>query len=129
MMGSFEYADADGENKTSALNMSRLGMNVRVLAYLVSLGIIGAGVIWIVAGTYSATSELCIAIGLLTIAVKLHKQGHQHHRCYTNDNDGAKTTSLDSRAAGSASRRRKSDTNSARLLTLSAMRSRHWEWR
>ena len=44
-------------------------MNDRVLAYLVSLGIIGAGVIWIVAGTYSATSELCIAIGLLTIAV------------------------------------------------------------
>jgi len=68
MMGSFEYADADGENKTSALNMSRLGMS-RVLAYLVSLGIIGAGVIWVVAGTYSATSELCIAIGLLTIAV------------------------------------------------------------
>jgi len=44
-------------------------MNDRVLAYLVSLGIIGAGVIWIVAGTYSATSELCIVIGLLTIAV------------------------------------------------------------
>ena len=57
------------ERITSALNMSRLGMNDRVLAYLVSLGIIGAGVIWIVAGTYSATSELCIAIGLLTIAV------------------------------------------------------------
>ena len=57
------------ERITSALNMSRLGMNDRVLAYLVSLGIISAGVIWIVAGTYSATSELCIAIGLLTIAV------------------------------------------------------------
>ena len=57
------------ERVTSALNMSRLGMNDRVLAYLVSLGIIGAGVIWIVAGTYSAASELCIAIGLLTIAV------------------------------------------------------------
>ena len=33
------------ERITSALNMSRLGMNDRVLAYLVSLGIIGAGVI------------------------------------------------------------------------------------
>ena len=54
--------------KLPLLAMSRLGMN-RVLAYLVSLGIIGAGVIWIVAGTYSAASELCIAIGLLTIAV------------------------------------------------------------
>jgi hypothetical protein len=44
-------------------------MNNRVLAYLVSLGIIAAGVIWIVTGTYSATSELCIAIGVLTIVV------------------------------------------------------------
>ena len=41
----------------------------RVLAYLVSLGIIGAGVIWIVAGTIYTASDLCIAIGLLTIAV------------------------------------------------------------
>jgi uncharacterized membrane protein YphA (DoxX/SURF4 family) len=46
-------------------------MNDTILAYLISLGIIGAGVIWIVAGTTSATSALCIAIGLLTIAVGL----------------------------------------------------------
>ena len=31
---------------------------------------------------------------------KPHKQGHQHHRCYTNNNDGVKATSLDSGAAG-----------------------------
>ena len=42
-----------------------------ILAYLVSLGIIGAGVIWIVAGTNSTTSVLCITIGVLTIAVGL----------------------------------------------------------
>jgi hypothetical protein len=42
-----------------------------ILAYLVSLGIIGAGVIWIVAGTNSATSAVCIAIGVLTVAVGL----------------------------------------------------------
>ena len=54
--------------KLPLLAMSRLGMN-RVLAYLVSLGIIGAGVIWMVAGTYSAISELCIAMGVLTIVV------------------------------------------------------------
>ena len=42
-----------------------------VLAHLISLGIIGAGVIWIVAGTNPATSALCITIGVLTIAVGL----------------------------------------------------------
>ena len=42
-----------------------------VLAYLISLGIIGAGVTWIVAGTNSATSVLCITVGVLTIAVGL----------------------------------------------------------
>ena len=42
-----------------------------VLAHLISLGIIGAGVIWIVAGTNPATSVLCITIGVLTIAVGL----------------------------------------------------------
>ena len=42
-----------------------------VLAYLISLGIIGAGVIWIVAGTNPATSLLCITVGVLTIAVGL----------------------------------------------------------
>ena len=40
-----------------------------VLAYLISLGIIAAGVIWIVAGTNSTMSVLCITIGVLTIAV------------------------------------------------------------
>ena len=68
MMGSFEHAVADGENKTS-VNMSRLGMN-RVLAYLVSLGIIGAGVIWIVAG-HSAPSAFGVIIGVPTIVVGL----------------------------------------------------------
>ena len=42
-----------------------------VLAYLISLGIIGAGVMWIVAGTNPATSVLCISLGVLTIAVGL----------------------------------------------------------
>ena len=49
--------------------MSRLGMNDRVLAYLVSLGIIGAGVVWIVAGTIWTASDLCIAIGMVTVAI------------------------------------------------------------
>jgi cytochrome c biogenesis protein CcdA len=40
-----------------------------MLGYLVSLGIIGAGVFWIVAGTIWTASDLCIAIGVLTIAV------------------------------------------------------------
>jgi uncharacterized membrane protein HdeD (DUF308 family) len=42
-----------------------------VLAYLISLGIIAAGIIWIVAGTNPATSVLYITIGVLTIAVGL----------------------------------------------------------
>ena len=44
-------------------------MSDAVQAYVVSLAIIGAGVIWMVAGTYSTTSALCIAIGVLTIVV------------------------------------------------------------
>ena len=40
-----------------------------VLAYLISLGIIGAGVIWIVAGTNPAPSVLCITVGVLTMVV------------------------------------------------------------
>jgi hypothetical protein len=44
-------------------------MSDTVLAYVVSLAIIGAGVIWIVAGTYSTTSAFCITIGVLTIVV------------------------------------------------------------
>jgi hypothetical protein len=46
-------------------------MSDTVLAYLVSLGIIGAGVIWIVGGMSSPTSALGIGIGVLTIAVGL----------------------------------------------------------
>jgi hypothetical protein len=44
-------------------------MSDTILGYLVSLGIIFAGVIWIVAGTISTTSALCIAMGAVTIAV------------------------------------------------------------
>ena len=44
-------------------------MSDPTLAYLVSLGIIAAGIGWIVAGTYSTASDLCIANGLLTIGV------------------------------------------------------------
>jgi hypothetical protein len=46
-------------------------MSDTIPAYLVSLGIIGAGAIWIIAGTGPATSALCTAIGVLTIAVGL----------------------------------------------------------
>ena len=42
------------------------GMSDTTLAYIISLGIIAAGVGWIVAGTNSA---LCIAIGIISIAV------------------------------------------------------------
>ena len=42
------------------------GMSDTTLAYIISLGIIDAGVGWIVAGTNSA---LCIAIGIISIAV------------------------------------------------------------
>jgi hypothetical protein len=44
-------------------------MSDTILGYLVSLGIIGAGVVWILAGTISTASALCIAIGMVTIAV------------------------------------------------------------
>jgi hypothetical protein len=47
----------------------RIEMSDTVLAYLVSLGIIFAGVIWIIAGTIWTTSALCIAMGVVTIAV------------------------------------------------------------
>jgi uncharacterized membrane protein HdeD (DUF308 family) len=46
-------------------------MHYPVLAYLISLGIVASGVIWIVAGMNSATSEIWITIGALTIAVGL----------------------------------------------------------
>ena len=42
------------------------GMSDTTLAYIISLGIIAAGVGWIVAGT---NSGLCIAIGIISIAV------------------------------------------------------------
>jgi hypothetical protein len=43
-------------------------MRDTILGYLVSLGIIFAGVVWIVAGTIYTASDLCIAIGIVTIA-------------------------------------------------------------
>jgi len=46
-------------------------MNDVILAYLVSLGIIGTGVISIVASTNSTTSVFWIALGVLTVAVGL----------------------------------------------------------
>jgi hypothetical protein len=45
-------------------------MSDAILAYLVSLGIIGGGVFWIVMGA-SAASTVCIAIGIPTIVVGL----------------------------------------------------------
>jgi hypothetical protein len=47
----------------------RIEMSDTILAYLVSLGIIGAGVVWIVAGTIWTASALCIAIGMVTVGV------------------------------------------------------------
>jgi hypothetical protein len=44
-------------------------MSDTILAHLISLGIIGASVVWIVAGTIWTTSALCIAVGVTTIAV------------------------------------------------------------
>ncbi len=46
-------------------------MSDTALAYLISLGIIGSGVIWIVASTHSAVPALCIGIGIPTIVVGL----------------------------------------------------------
>jgi hypothetical protein len=46
-------------------------MNDTILAYLISLGIIGTGVIWILLGANSATSAIWITIGIVTIAVGL----------------------------------------------------------
>jgi len=46
-------------------------MKDTVLAYLISLGIIGTGIAWIVAGAKSATSAMWIVLGVLTIAVGL----------------------------------------------------------
>jgi hypothetical protein len=46
-------------------------MSDRMLAYLVSVGIIMIGAIWIVASGHSAATALCIAIGIPTIVVGL----------------------------------------------------------
>jgi hypothetical protein len=46
-------------------------MSDTLLAYLISLGIIGAGVVWVVAGVYPATSAICIVVGVPTIVVGL----------------------------------------------------------
>jgi hypothetical protein len=45
--------------------------NDAILAYLVSLGILGTGVIWIVASKNSTTSVFWIALGVLTVCVGL----------------------------------------------------------
>ena len=47
-------------------------MSDTVLDYLISFDIIGAGVVWIVAGKNSAP---CIAIGIILIAVRLNEFG------------------------------------------------------
>ncbi len=44
-------------------------MNDRVLAYLISLGLVGTGCVWIVAAANSMTSAIWITIGVLTIIV------------------------------------------------------------
>jgi hypothetical protein len=46
-------------------------MSHTALAYLISLGILGAGVIWIVASAHSAAPALCITIGIPTMVVGL----------------------------------------------------------
>ena len=44
-------------------------MNDRILPYLISLGLIGTGVVWMLAGTNSANAAISFTIGGLTIAV------------------------------------------------------------
>ena len=57
----------------TAIDFERMtnAMSDRMLAYLVSVVIIMAGVIWIVASGHSAASALYIAIGIPTIVVGL----------------------------------------------------------
>jgi hypothetical protein len=64
-------SDTQGAARAVGAHPGSEGMSDTILAYLVSLGIIAAGVIWIVAGMSSATSALGIGIGVLTIAVGL----------------------------------------------------------
>jgi hypothetical protein len=44
-------------------------MNNRILPYLISLGLIGTGVVWMLASTNAADAAIWITIGGLTIAV------------------------------------------------------------
>ena len=44
-------------------------MNDRILPYLISLGLIGTGVIWIVGSMNSPSAAIWITIGCLTLAV------------------------------------------------------------
>jgi apolipoprotein N-acyltransferase len=46
-------------------------MNDKILAYLISLGIMGSGIFWIVMSAHSAASVIYIAIGIPTIVVGL----------------------------------------------------------
>jgi hypothetical protein len=46
-------------------------MSDKILAYLISLGIIGSGVFWIAMSAHSAASVIYIAIGIPTIVVGL----------------------------------------------------------
>ena len=54
-------------------------MTDTALAYLISLGIVGFGVLWIVEGTNAAASAigtLTIAVGLLSLVSELHNRAH-----------------------------------------------------
>jgi hypothetical protein len=44
-------------------------MSDKILAYFISLGIMGSGVFWIVMSAYSAAPVIYIAIGVPTIVV------------------------------------------------------------
>ena len=46
-------------------------MSDKILAYLISLGIIGSGVFWIIMNAHSADAVIYIAIGVPTIVVGL----------------------------------------------------------
>jgi hypothetical protein len=54
-------------------------MTDTALAYLISLGIVGFGVLWMVEGTNAAASAigtLTIAVGLLSLVSELHNRAH-----------------------------------------------------
>jgi hypothetical protein len=74
---------AVGASQRERLSMTGDIMSDTILAYLISLGLIGTGVIWVVAGTNSTTSALSVATGVLTIAVGLISLLNEfHHRAY-----------------------------------------------